>query len=403
MLAKFEDILLFLAILFLPTQLGRHFWPDFSYIYSLKVDYLSPTFYFWDILVLLLLVTLLLQKKRINFFALSLGLFFILTQLLSLFTSSNIGAGLVRAEQYFIACFFGICLASYKWELLKPKIFTPLLIAILAESSIAILQVLKSGSLGLWILGERTFSITTPAIAKFNFHGIEVLRPYATFPHPNVLAAFLIIGLLLLQTKIKVVNIITVIIIILTFSRTAILATIFSALLVLKKRLLLFAILILLIISPLLYIRFYSLFNFDNLTILRREELAASALALFSKNPLPGVGLNNFIPALSAELIAGPNRFLQPVHNIFLLSLAETGITGFLGLTVLIGYPFFKILKLYPLRFPLNPLLLVWGMILFLGLFDHYFLTLPQGYRLLFLVWGLSLSISNLKLSNEYT
>jgi len=107
------------------------------------------------------------------------------------------------------------------------------------------------------------------------------------------------------------------------------------------------------------------------------------------KSPLYGVGANNFIPAQASDLVVGPNRFLQPVHNIFLLALSETGLIGLIGLVGLIGYPIFKP---YSYRLPLTALL-PWAVIIFLGMFDHYFLTLPQGYRLLFLVWGLSLSM----------
>ena len=98
-----EKILLFLTILFLPTQLGKHFWPQFSYIYSLRVDYLSPTLYFWDILVMGLLSVWVLRKPEINKFALNLFLFFLFTQALSLIGASNIEAGLIRLEQYLLS------------------------------------------------------------------------------------------------------------------------------------------------------------------------------------------------------------------------------------------------------------------------------------------------------------
>jgi len=55
------------------------------------------------------------------------------------------------------------------------------------------------------------FTISTPAVAKFDFYGSQFLRPYATFPHPNVLSAFMLIGIyitnLLLQEKKKKQNI----------------------------------------------------------------------------------------------------------------------------------------------------------------------------------------------------
>lgn len=411
-LQKLEQILLFLTLLFLPTQLGKHFWPEFSFIYSLPIDYLSPTLYFWDLLVVGLLIIWILRRPKINRLALNLLLIFLLTQTVSLVGAENFGAGLVRLEQYILVGGLGVYIASAKWEALSAKLYLPLSLAILGESGLAIAQFLKGGTIGLWILGERTFSISTPAIAKFDFQGIQFLRPYGTFPHPNVLAAFMVIVILLLLFRRRlasrsgqesnnklfygslirsgmtgVVMFLAGLTTLVTFSRTVMLAGVVAAFILLNSKgrfLLLLGIVLLL---PILYARFSSLLNFDNLTLLRREELSLTAFSIWQSSPIFGVGLNNFIPAASNELLSGPSRFLQPVHNIFLLSLAETGVLGFLGLLGLLGYPIIMLFKL-------RTILLIWGVIIFLGLFDHYFLTLPQGYRLLFLIWGLSLSRS---------
>lgn len=377
---KVEGLLLFLTLLSLPTQLGRHFWPNFSYIYSLKIDYLSPTIFFWDILVAGLTLVWLLGKPRVNKIALNLFLLFLFTQTLSLFGAASIGAGLVRLEQYVVAGFLGIYLASS--EKIK-LVFVPLLLGTVGESLIAILQFISGSTLGLWVLGERTFNISTPGIAKFDFYGRQFLRPYATFPHPNVLAGYLLVVSALVIRK-PIVLVLSSLTILLTMSRAAILGGIISLAFFLRKKsimIIIFISFITVILSPLLFVRFASIFNFDNLTLLRREELLGNAWDLFLKNPFFGAGLNNFIPALANNLVSGPNRFLQPVHNIFLLALSETGLIGFIGLVILIFYPMAKSRNYVP-----------WLIIIFLGLFDHYFLTLPQGYRLLFLVWGLSLS-----------
>lgn len=389
-LKKAESVLLFLTLLFLPTQLGKHFWPNFSYVYSLKVDYLSPTIYFWDILVFGLLIVWFLQKPKINKLALNLLLLFLLTQILSLFQSSNMEAGLVRLEQYFLSGFLGVYLASTDSKKLVSKIFLPLILAVILESVIATLQFTRGETLGLWILGERTFSISTPAIAKFDFYGNQFLRPYATFSHPNVLAGFILVvlatffdsfySLRVRMTIFKASFLLGSITIFLTQSRAVILAGI-VILVIFARKWLFWVILVSLLVSPILFTRFSSILNFDNLALLRREELIQSSFKIFLRHPMFGVGTNNFIPAIAGDLTAGPSRFLQPVHNIYLLILAESGIIGLLGFVMLIGYPIKRISNLLP-----------FFIILFLGLFDHYFLTLPQGYRLLFLVWGLCLS-----------
>lgn len=394
-LANLEKILLFLVILFLPTQLGKHFWPDFAYIYSLKIDYLSPTVYFWDLLVMGLLAVWLFRKPKVNKIALNLLLFFLFTQILPLREAQNIGAGLVRLEQFIVAGFFGVFLASQNFANSSKKIFLPLTLAIFGESVLAALQFIKGGTLGLWILGERTFSLSTPGIAKFDFYGSEFLRPYGTFPHPNVLAGFLLIGSWIMyqvsdqkQRMGKLVNVFIGLAIFLSMSRAAILAAIVALLSTARRKLVWLGVAFL-IVSPILFIRFSSLLNFDNLTMLRREELIANSWQIFVAHPLLGVGLNNFIPTVAVNLITGPSRFLQPVHNIFLLTLSETGLIGLIGLIVLIAYP---LRKLFTYHFSLVTTL-PWLILIFLGMFDHYFLTLPQGYRLLFLVWGLSFSM----------
>ncbi len=398
-LQRIEQGLLFLTLLFLPTQLGKHFWPTFSFVYSLPVDYLSPVVYFWDLLVAFLLVVFLLQRKPVKKNALNLYLIFFLSQVLSLvpFVVSgnglNLGAGLVRAEQYLVAGVFGVYLASANWAFIKQIVFWALGLSVLGESFLAIAQFLKGGTLGLWIIGERTFSLSTPAIAKFDYFDRQFLRPYGTFPHPNVLAAFLVIVSGLLSLRIfsssslmsRLIPLFGSIAVLLSVSRTAIVAGISLFLILLKTKGRLMLVVLILLLLPVLYTRFSAIFNFDSLSFVRREQLSEAALKIWLSSPVFGIGLNNFIPASASQILVGPSRFLQPVHNIFLLTLSETGLIGLLGLIALIGYPMLRLFKL-------KPMLLLWVMIIFLGMFDHYFLTLPQGYRLLILIWGLSLS-----------
>lgn len=418
MISRSEKLLLFLTVLFLPTQLGRHFWPSFSFVYSLPIDYLSPTLYLWDILVIALLVIFLLSGKHINRTAINLFYFFILTQSLSLLfvrDPQTIGIGFVRLEQYLLAGLFGVYIASTDF---KRIIFWALAISVIGESFLAIGQFIKNKDLGFWILGERSFTISTPGIAKFDFYGRQLLRPYATFPHPNVLAAFMLLAILIINSTLSLrgrsratvasllgmtMGFLGGMVMLLTVSRVAIMAGLIAAMVLLKKKGRLLILLALLLLLPILYARFFSLLNFDNLTLIRREQLSEVAIQMWFKSPTSeqseesrflrsrvlifGIGLNNFIPAGADLLLVGTSRFLQPAHNIFLLALSETGLVGLIGLLVLFGYP---LAKLNPKPYTLNPILICWMVVIFLGMFDHYFLTLPQGYRLLFLIWGLS-------------
>lgn len=396
-LAILEKWLFFLCLLFLPTQLGKHFFLDFSFIYSLPVDYLAPTIYFWDLLVFTLVALWLVQKPYINKLALNILLVFLLSQSLSLISAKNPGAGFFRLEQLAVGSLFGLYIASINLNNLKKGLSLPLAVSLVFEAFLSILQFYKGGSAGFWLLGERSFTISTPSIAKFDWFGQVMLRPYATFPHPNVMACFMVIvSFLLFSLNLKgrwFILLLASFAVMLSFSRSVILVLSLE-LIYFARRHIKYLVLVLLLASPLLYVRFSSLFNYDVISLIRREELAEIALRIFQTSPIFGVGLNNFINFVSsANIVSGSSRFLQPVHNIFLLSLAETGIVGFVGFVAFLGSGFLILAKKGKEDLT-KVLLFCLGAIVFLGMIDHYFLTLPQGQRLMFLIWGLSLSFS---------
>src|SRR3990170_2900816 len=53
MLEKLQKITFLLIVFFLSSQVGFHFWPEFSKVSGIRVDYLSPTFYLLDILIII--------------------------------------------------------------------------------------------------------------------------------------------------------------------------------------------------------------------------------------------------------------------------------------------------------------------------------------------------------------
>ena len=63
-LDKLQYLLFFLLIVLLPVQLGRHFWPDFTHVWGLPIDYLAPTIYLTDILVIGLLLSWGISKLK---------------------------------------------------------------------------------------------------------------------------------------------------------------------------------------------------------------------------------------------------------------------------------------------------------------------------------------------------
>ncbi len=194
-----------LLVLFLPTQLGKHFWPPFSFLLGFRIDYLSPTLYFTDILALLFGIAALWDGTNRQ---LILGFLYrhrrvLVLVLLSLFLSSVFSRspllGLYGDLKVIEFLLVGLLIARVvKRKRLTPVVST-LMVSAGGESLLAIGQYLHQGSIGgaLYLLGERQFTGQTPGIANAVIDGHLVLRPYGTLPHPNVLAGFLLVVLIL--------------------------------------------------------------------------------------------------------------------------------------------------------------------------------------------------------------
>ncbi len=410
-LKKFEQTIFYLLILFLPTQLGFHFWPDFSYVYGLRIDYLSPTIYLTDILILLLLITFLIKwflyKKKINFNSfkknnwLFVWLFLIISGIIISRTPLLGAYGLLKLLEFI---FFGIYTAkilSNKNVFKKTVLF--LAIGVIFEGLLSVGQFYNQSSLNglFYFLGERTFSGQTIGIANASLNGQLVLRPYATFSHPNVLASFLLLSLVFIyfapKYKRKIIYylafVIGLISLMLTMSRIAIiLCLLLIFLFVIKKSLkketliLLLIIFLVIITSPLRF-RFIGI-GFDDLAITQRYELMQASLLIIKNNFIIGTGINNYFIHLADCLTVQKEFFLQPVHNIFLLIAMQT---GFFGLVFFMWYLkktiYFIKEKTKDKKVVLAKTIL-FCLILTLGFFDHYFLTIQQGQLLFSLTFG---------------
>ena len=265
---------------------------------------------------------------------------------------------------------------------------------------LGLFQVVKQASLGgfFWYLGERTFNLFTPGIAKASFLGKVFLRPYGTFSHPNSLAGFILIGLILIFTKKKLfwadkISLLCGLsLLILCFSRTVWLMVLFLSLIYIFWRIIdgyrikLFEFSYYFMIGAVLLTVFlFSRSIIETASFENRRVLANFALELIKKHPFFGVGVNNFLINLSlSDLSWSVVSFLQPVHNIFLLTGSEVG---------LIGLIIFIIFLIFTIRKIVQPSILVALLaIIFTGLFDHYWLTLIQNQLLFVLILGLAWS-----------
>jgi O-antigen ligase len=416
--------------------LGKHFWPDFSFVSGIRIDYLSPIIYFTDVLIILMFSSFVIRKicfENSKFKTLIPNLnfkfqkkFFIVGFIL-LFLSVNI----ILAQRPLLS-FYGFIkliefsfLAWYLSKTIRSRLQFEQIALLFAlnsifESLIAVFQYLNQGSLNgiFYFFGERTFTGTTPGIANADIGGALILRPYATFPHPNVLAGYLLVAMVfvwsfLLRSNarwMQIVGVVSLILssiaLLLTFGRVAILLWILLVLFIFGRMLVrvvgtirarviagAFIIVGLAVIGMLpltheIALRFLETSLSDE-SVTERAELLNSSWKMIQQHSLIGVGLDNFIPALAPLQKPMPlGLYLQPVHNIFVLVLSETGIIGF-GLFIwLIVLTSQRINKL-DLGVK-NVLFTLFFIVVVTGMFDHYWLTLQQGQLLLTTIFGLS-------------
>lgn len=275
---------------------------------------------------------------------------------------------------------------------------------ILMECFLAVAQVAKGGSLqGIWWwLGERRFSFGTIGIAQMRWGDEAAIRGYGTFSHPNSLAGFLLLAwtywkqkssTIRLQSSMKVkiwywiVNWAAILGIILTGSRTVWAITILIWILETRNqrlewkeifgKIMIGAGLVIIVLGAVG--REYDLKSFvggwDSLSWQKRMSLNGSAWRMIQDSPFVGVGAGNFTKRLP-EYQKGAFYWLQPVHNILLLSLSEVGIAG-----VVAGF--------WLLKDKFRKIGLVMGLIILVtGMVDHYWLTLPQNTWLLAVILG---------------
>lgn len=413
----------------MPTQLGRHFWPGFSFVYGLRIDYLSPTFYFTDLLILIIFLcsvkNIFSGLKKIKVKTLFIICVFFASLFLGIIFSKNIFVGIYGifklSELLFLAYYVSQKLKSFN----KIIIFFLVFFSITFESLISFLQYTHQSSLGglFYFLGERTFSAQTPGISNASINGQLILRPYGTFSHPNVLAAFLIVYmtcLLIFSSKFSLQKVflftgffLGTVCLFLTLGRSAIIfwiicLIIFFAFTIFEKykktianQLFIFVILITVIASIFIFVNLqktllfqrFSTTNTSDESLVQRGLLINESTQMFYKNPLLGVGINNFLNNLKFIDPKDQLTLLQPVHNIFLLVLSETGIVGFCvflyffynGFSIIFSNNFKK--RIY--------FLMLLSTVVFLGMFDHYFLTLQQGQLLLSIIAGIIFSHKN--------
>jgi hypothetical protein len=295
------------------------------------------------------------------------------------------------------------------------------------ESLMMIGEWWRQGSLGWQWLGEWQFEVTTPGIAKIIVGHRQLLRPMATFAHPNIAGGVLAVSLplawLWLRNLGSEAPLITTYIskvwlgvaglaLFLSFSRSAwltagILAGLTLAYYASVERSPLIwpshawakigasaALLVGLgwLAQPLVVSRFESLATTDTWSLGLRQQLSQVAWQLWRSSPWLGVGLNNFT-LHTPELLYNSIHWQQPVHAVWLLVLSELGVLGLLALGGLwLSVLAWPLLMIWQARERTKPavvlVLLAWLGVILLSLVDHYWWTNQQALLAVFGLGG---------------
>ncbi len=391
------------VFLTLPIQLSKFFFPNYSYILGIPIDYRAISIYLIDIAVITYIIIFLLEnaknlKKIVKLqknYLIALSIFDVYLFLNSYFFSTSQQASLVFTTKIFLFSFTSIFAA---FQLAEKKLFKKIVLALsfsaLWQIILAALQFMFQKTIGLWFLGERSFDSTTTAIAHTDLFGAQYLRPYGTFPHPNVMGAFFAIIFIITffylkdttgrkrqNAKTKRYDLFLIALpalgVILSFSKGSLLVLV-AAFLIYRRNIkdLLLAILLLPVV---IYFAIHFSPDVQIPTIAERLTLIQASFNITHTNPIFGIGSNNFILALSKLDLRSlsDTRLLQPVHNVFLLILTENGIIGllfFAGVLLAVSRNINNNLKLS----------LFLALLIFASV-DHFLWTLEQGQLLFFL------------------
>lgn len=273
------------------------------------------------------------------------------------------------------------------------------------------------------ILANKYLGIAEQASSNFGVSVLKndagrFLRAYGGMSHPNILGGFIVISIsflliIFLKYYSRVNSIIKIWIcltlfalsmgLVLTFSRSAYFALFISMVFLLvyfiyKKQfneivpfmviLSLFLAINFFIFHDLIVTRMFSSDVSLDVSGIERVELNKQAFSVIKSNALLGVGLGNYIPHVFSNDVNKLEAWqYQPVHNIFLLILSETGVIGlFMFLLILIFSFIEKIRSGGYFNFILFGILLS---VIIISLLDHYFITSFSGLLMLFIIISL--------------
>ncbi len=421
---KIHEIMFYVFLFLIPIQLRVLYNPESAYIDWYFNYHQAFFFYLSDLVLVSCFISWLVfdYPKEI----LSNWLFRLILAFLALLTINLLHVKQVSGLQWYETWKWleMLFLMFYVEQLFKTPIqytlsFIILFISAIGQSIIAILQFHVQHGLGLGFMGEYIAPLGTSGLATLNYGSEKIIRAYGTMPHPNVLGAFLILGLILgfyLVSRAKtlftqiIVSCGTIIItlgIFVSFSRMAwvVAAISFVTFLIYmfqgKQTRQILGILSIGIVSCGTIVILWSKYlivrttDIDPTSISSRGLFNSMTVELIKDHLILGTGVGKYILTLKSMFHIEPWQY-QPAHNIFLVVIAQFGLLG-LGLFVKLFYELSRRVKNVS-RETISTVCLFLGIIfLIMGQVDHYFVTIQQGRLTFFTVLGLIAALPNLK------
>jgi hypothetical protein len=227
--------------------------------------------------------------------------------------------------------------------------------------------------------------------------GLKFLRPYGTFSHPNIMGGFYLLTYIFFfvwkpQKEYAILRnlvlFVSMLLIVLSFSKSAIVVFILFQLSVFWtvfktsscKYCRVARVFVLLAVAVV-----FIMPRGDVVSLDKRMFLVDSAIWIIFHNPLAGVGLGNYLYSQASFVPPFSGYFLQPVHNIFLLAIAELGIPLGGGIIVYLCGKISGLVSKYGFGW-------VFLAVFCTGMVDHYWITQQQTLLLAGVFCGMVLN-----------
>ena len=291
------------------------------------------------------------------------------------------------------------------------------------QSIIGLYQFLSQKTFSQKFLGLQSHNVWQGGNSIVSTDSERWLRIYGGMPHPNIFGVLLLTALLLsiylliTNKHKKVLNLFLLLSIslfttniLLTFSRTIWLTSALSTATITLflfinnkpdfKKIILPTLLI--IFNIILIVSCYSFLFNSRITndtkpthnsVTDRVFYITQAKKMIKTHPIIGTGIGNYTKtAFENDLKKLPLWHYQPVHNIFYLTTAETGLVGLVFFLLFLIYIFYNFFYHQNKTFYKSTLFTIFVSFLFISFFDHWLITSHFGTLLFFLMSGLLLT-----------